>query len=172
MSLRRRFRGAAASIVEITIAIVILGVVAALAIPQLSRADSPGPGPDVRARLTILRTAIELYHKDHGGYPCQDSVHAAGTTGPAGGGSVDESPARAAADSAAFLRAAGPYLRGGVPRSPLRLRPGPAKVYIAAGDVAEAIATIDADWIYNADTGYIFANSPRSDEQGVRFDRY
>lgn len=146
-------RRRAASILEFTIAIVILGVIAALAIPKLSRADSPRSDGELRARLQVLRTAIELYHRDHGGYPGQ----------PAAG---------AAAAEAALVRDLRPYLRQGIPASPLRSGRGPGRVHAVAGAVHAAIETVDADWIYNVDTGEIFANSPQVDGRGERFDQY
>lgn len=156
-----RARHAAASILEITIAIVILGVIAALAIPRFSRAESSGGDVELRARLQVVRTAIELYHRDHGHYPGRPGS----ATGPSGA-------AGAAPAEALLLEQLGPYLRDGFPRSPLRARPGPTRIHVVTGGVGGAVETVDADWVYNADTGEIFANSPRTDGLGQRYDRY
>lgn len=156
-----RARHAAASILEITIAIVILGVIAALAIPRFSRAETSGGDLELRARLQVVRTAIELYHRDHGHYPGRP-------------GSAMDFPAAvdSASAEALLLAQLRPYLRDGFPRSPLRDRPGPLRVHIVTGEATGAVETVDADWVYNADTGEIFANSPRTDGLGQRFDRY
>ncbi|GMU83262.1 MAG: hypothetical protein AMXMBFR47_31320 [Planctomycetota bacterium] len=156
-----RARHAAASILEITIAIVILGVIAALAIPRFSRAESSGGDVELRARLQVVRTAIELYHRDHGHYPGRS-------------GSAADLPAAvdSASAEALLLAQLRPYLRDGFPRSPLRARPGPTRIHVVTGGVGGAVETVDADWVYNADTGEIFANSPRTDGLGQRYDRY
>ncbi len=156
-----RARHAAASILEITIAIVILGVIAALAIPRFSRAESSGGDVELRARLQVVRTAIELYHRDHGHYPGRSGS----ATGPSGA-------AGAAPAEALLLEQLRPYLRDGFPRSPLRARAGPARIHVIAGGVGGAVESVDADWVYNADTGEIVANSPRTDGLGERYDRY
>src|SRR6185436_16825731 len=57
------------SVVELIIAIVILGLLAALAIPRFSRAGQGTAEDELRHRLSVLRTAIELYRTQHSGYP-------------------------------------------------------------------------------------------------------
>lgn len=156
-----RARHAAASILEITIAIVILGVIAALAIPRFSRAESSGGDVELRARLQVVRTAIELFHRDHGRYPGRPIAAADASA------TLDAAPAETV-----LLAQLKPYLRDGFPRSPLRARLGPARIHVVTGGVGGAVESVDADWVYNADTGEIFANSPRTDGLGQRYDRY
>jgi type II secretory pathway pseudopilin PulG len=167
-------RRSALSVVELIIAIVILGLLAALAIPRFSRASQNTPEDELRHRLSVLRTAIELYHADHDGYP----------------GTIDGQPATDAADlfAAQLTRRTtadgrlcesgsaachGPYIRDGLPRSPFRRGGGPGRVSVSSATIeAHADALIDADWLFDCRTGYLFVNDPGADGEGKRFDQY
>lgn len=170
-------RTRALSIIELIVAVVILGVVAALAIPRLSQGAVNDTKADLRARAAILRTAIELYYDDHGTYPGQKATGAA----PAG------SPEAFAAQLGRFTDADGvvsdtpgarfcygPYLRDGTPICPVSTPTPSGQVALIAGDALPGFdeSATGAGWIYNYQTGYIAANSPGIDTRGARYDSY
>lgn len=169
------------SAVEVAVAIIILGLLAALAIPQLTRAGQGDVSAELRARLAVLRTAIELYYRDHRAFPGatgreqfnQQLTHYTSVDGRVSATRDAEHPF-------------GPYLTNGVPTSPLRgvnsgERPVAtgvsatfeARVEIVRGDEAPRYSQgSDADWVFNVDTGYLAVNSDALDTSGLRFDRY
>lgn len=167
----------ARSLLEVVIAVVALGVLAAVSIPRLSQAAPADAEAELRAALTVLRTAIELYHEDHGAYPGQRSAGFRGAE---------------AGTAAAFLRQLtqytdaagrasptpgpdfpfGPYLRDGVPLCPVAVAGPSARVRVIRGRQQPACDGSTAGWIYNCDTGYVAANSDAVDSRGMRYDAY
>ncbi len=82
------------TLIELLVVVVILGVLAAVVVPQLSGTTDTAKEAALDANLARIRSAIDLYRQDHGDYP---SVTAAtGGACPAGGVSGS-----GAADSAA-----------------------------------------------------------------------
>jgi len=172
-------RRAAISGLELLIVVIIIGLVAALAIPQFSRAGQTTRDEQLRLDLRTWRTAIELYYRDHGRYPAQ-----VGDGTPEGGpGTVSAllSQLTRYTDSAGIASSSrdeshrfGPYLRDGIPESPVPPNVGARGVAILRGDQSPAFLSDapDAGWVFNCDTGYIAVNSDRVDAGGVRFDRY
>lgn len=147
------------SAIELLIVLVILGLVAALAIPQFSRASDETREQALRRTLATLRTAIDLYHADYGRYP--------GSSSESGDGSGSSA---ALLQQLAHRNGGKLYLRDGLPASPVGRGGG---VEIVRGDALPAFSPEShADWIYNCDTGYIVANSDAIGSDGLRFDRY
>lgn len=167
------------SLVELIVAIVILGVLAAIAIPRFSRGATGGGELDLKTNLAVLRTAIELYYDDHHAYPGQKTAG---------------SPVAGAGTAAAFIRQLtqctdaagrvsatpsavfcyGPYLQRGIPSCPLSPAAPSARLHMISGAVMPAydVTAAGAGWIYNYETGYIAANSARVDADGIRYDAY
>lgn len=167
------------SIVELVVVVVVLGIVAALAIPKFSAAAVNHEVTDLKTDLAVLRTAIEMYHQDHGVYPGQND--AGDDTAPAG------SPAAVVRQLTRYTDAQGrtsetsdarfyfgPYLRDGIPPCPVSVGLPSAELHLVAGRSAPVFdpAAEKTGWVYNFQTGYIAANSPGTDEKGVRYDSY
>jgi prepilin-type N-terminal cleavage/methylation domain-containing protein len=163
------------SLLEVIVAALIIGVLAALTIPQLSRAAAAGPEPDARGGLNVLRCAIELYYDQHGEYPGQkgDGLNAAGTPEAFirqltqftdGDGRVSQTKD---AD-----HPYGPYLRLGVPACVVPPRQGKTGIAIVRTAPAFAEFAPDVGWVYNCVTGDIALNSDVKDRDGVRYDEY
>ena len=58
------------SLIELVIVVVIMGVIAAIAIPRLSRGARTAGGSALKSNLAALRNSIELYAAEHdGNYP-------------------------------------------------------------------------------------------------------
>ncbi len=170
------------SIVEVVIAVFILGIVAALTLPRLGQAAGQPADERVRVRvdLQVLRVAIERYYQDHRVYPGYQTDG----RNPAGSAAAfvaqltectDEAgrvadPWRAGERNGMVASAFrfGPYLRDGVPACPVRPRSGCRGVHVISGTampgfVAEAR---EAGWVYNCDTGQIACNSDGRDIAG------
>jgi prepilin-type N-terminal cleavage/methylation domain-containing protein len=168
----------AVNLIELILAVIILGVVAALTIPRFSSAAPVADeGQLLRERLKTLRVAIERYYQDHGTFPGQqgDGQNAAGTEAAFVSqltrftdlyGHVKDAP------DAGFPL--GPYLRDGLPPCPVPPRAGRSGVYIirASAGLAFVEHQTAAGWIYNCDTGQIAPNSNASDSLGRSYLSY
>ena len=162
------------SLLELILVVVLLGIVAALTVPRFSRAEPRPEDPGVRERLSVLRSAIELYYYDHGAYPGQrsDGTH------PAGSAEAVRSQLTALTDEEGNVcqtRSAscryGPYLRLGIPPCPLTPTNSTGILMVPA--TPELVETApEAGWAYNCETGDIAANSNMTDAEGVRYDEY
>lgn len=65
------------SLVEIVIVVVIIGIVAAIAVPRMSSAASRARATSIRADLAAMNRAAEFYTAEHGGlHPGQDKTGA------------------------------------------------------------------------------------------------
>jgi prepilin-type N-terminal cleavage/methylation domain-containing protein len=172
------YRKKAVSLIEVLLAIVILGLVALLAIPRLSpAATAPEEGALLRERLRILRVAIERYYQDHGAYPGQhsdgrnaarteDAVVAQLTKFTAADGDV--------ADLGDELHRFGPYLRDGMLACPVPPHAGRSGLHIVSGTTTPTFveAARQAGWVYNCDTGRIAPNSAAADPAGRTYTAY
>ncbi len=163
------------SLLELVIAVVLLGIVAALAVPRFSRADPPSADPGLRENLALLRSAIELYYYEHGAWPGQrgDGENPPGSRGAfaqqltqfsAPDGQV--SPVRTE------MCCLGPYLRGGIPPCPVPPCAGCSEVALVTGEPAFQPGADRVGWVYNPQTGAIAANSDQRGPDELPYDRY
>jgi general secretion pathway protein G len=73
MRIRQRAKQAF-TLVEILIVVVILGILAAIVIPQFTSASESAQAASLASQLQTIRSQIELYQVQHGGtYPTGDS---------------------------------------------------------------------------------------------------
>ena len=141
-------------------------VVAAIAVPRISRGAKGADEAALRGTLAAVRNAIDMYAAEHGGdLPAQDKeeqtfydqltkrTDSAGNVGNSAGEHIY-----------------GPYLRSipGVPAGP---NVGATRVKVRE-DVNEGEWGGEAGWIYDHKTGNFFANTDDLDEQGVGYDTY
>lgn len=158
------------TLVELIIVIIILGILAALAIPQFITSTGDAQLATLQSNLAVLRNQINLYYHQHG------SVYAGvnDENGGAGLGGVGlNDPAliqqltqysSMTGDAAATLNRAthpfGPYFLNGIPDNPMN---GSNGIYIFAeaapldaADVTTATTSPPtAGWIYSKTTGEI-----------------
>lgn len=170
----------AISWMELAVVALVLAIVAALAAPQMSWAQSRNDAESLRVRLQVMRTAIARYYGDHHAFPAAVTRDAAANTNHAAtfiaqltqftdlGGNV--------LPPGSTTSLFGPYLRDGIPSNPMCTHcsdGGAARVaMIAEGAPLQCRPTLDAGWIYDPRTGYLIANTPGVDERGIRFDSY
>lgn len=156
MSVRKRNKARAFSLVELVIVVVILAIIGAIAIPRLSRGAEGAADSALIADLAVLRNAIDLYTTEHEGTlpTVADFVdqmllysNLAGDTNAAKGG--------------AYIY--GPYLRA-VPPLPVN---GEGAGAGAKGDTTVAAAgAAGVAWVYNQTTGAITANTGTATDAG------
>ncbi len=140
------------SLVELVIVVVIIGLLAAIAIPRFSRGAAGATESAVRGDLAVLRNAIEMYAAEHNGtYPAAGTFVAQLTTytNAAGGTSATK--------TGAFVY--GPYLRQ-IPALKGGTYAGATGIedYTTAGAPAAESGTATNGWLYKATTGEIWAN--------------
>lgn len=69
---RRSQRGF--TLIEILIVVVILGILAAIVIPQFTSASEDAQASSVQSQLQTVRSQIELFQVQNGGYPSLDTA--------------------------------------------------------------------------------------------------
>jgi prepilin-type N-terminal cleavage/methylation domain-containing protein len=155
------------SLIELVIVVVIIGIIAAIAIPRMSRGTAAAGDSALGGNLSVLRSAIELFATEHGG------------TFPAGATIVnqltqytdDAGNAQAAKDATHVY---GPYLRKIPPVTVGTLKSDNTKnsvIIPQATDTPEASPT--GGWIYNTATGAMHANVPTAaDQNGKLYSDY
>lgn len=165
------------SLVELIIVIVILGIIAAIAVPRMSSAAAQTNETALVSNLKELRKAIEMYAAEHGGeYPGKnpDSMGGAANTEAALLNQLtrytDTVGNASIARSAQFRF--GPYLRS-MPGVPVGPNKGSQTVAIDTVNTPP-LATGGAEgWVYNPSTGAIIANTDAANIAGTRaYDEY
>ncbi len=128
------------SLIELVIVVVIIGVLAAIAIPRMSSGADGAKNNAVKANLAVLRQAIELHKAEVGKYPTVADLEDAltGTT---------------TASGVTY----GPYLRS-VPKLGVGTN-ADLNAFVAAGANPPTAEVANGGWQYDATTGDIFANA-------------
>jgi len=149
------------TLVEVLIVVVILGILAATALPQFSSAGEDAREAALLQSLQSLRSQIELYKFQHNGkYPADgstdsnDFVNALLLSSDANGstGAIGTKPF-------------GPYFAGRIPPNPFS---GAAGIRIVADiDAAVADDSTTEGWIYESSSGRIKANSTGTAADGA-----
>ena len=145
------------SLIELVIVVVIVGILAAIAIPRLSRATTGAADSSLQGSLAVMRKAIDHYSTEHGGaYPTAANFANAMTQYTDAQGTISATP------TATCIY--GPYLRS-IPPLPLGASKGDSGVAAAAGS--------GVGWIYTAATGSISANTTtEADATGKLYSAY
>lgn len=128
------------TLVEVLIVVIILGILAAIVVPQFTSAAEQSRENSLAMNLFRVREQLEIYKQQHNGlYPRFADFEAQMTTASDADGNT------AAAGTAGYIY--GPYLRN-VPINPMTNR----------AVVSDNPATGNGDWYYNEDTGEFRAN--------------
>ena len=137
---------------------VIVGIIAAVAIPRMSRGTAGAADSSLSGNLAVLRNAIDLYATEHGG-----SLLGATTVADQLTMYTNSSGATSATKTSEYLY--GPYIRQ-IPILPVGAKKGESGIAAASAD--------GIGWIYNAVTGDIAANCTDSetDVNGKKYNTY
>ncbi len=127
------------TLVEILIVVVILGILAAIVIPQFNSSASQARDSSLRTNLKTIRLQIELYRAHHNDVPGLDSFKAQLTSYT----DIDGNTNATKTNVFKF----GPYLQA-FPDNPLT-----SSGTISTGDAG------DSDWYYDPDSGTFLANN-------------
>lgn len=153
------------SLIELIVTVMIIGIVAAIAVPRLSQGAEQAAPEATGNDLAILRRQIELYAIEHGSvYPAYngDGTNAAHTEAAflsqmTAYSNIEGQTASARAAAFHF----GPYVRQGLPV----LKSGPkaglnAVLVLTGGETLNYRGGAAVGWLYNDTTGAIEANTP------------
>ena len=147
---RRTLRPKGFSLVELIIVVVIIGLLAAIAIPRFSRGAANTNVTAFAGDMAVLRNALELYAVEHGGlYPKTASFEEELTQ------FTKEDRSVSADKSAGFNL--GPYLVA-VPDLKVGDNKGGNGVAATVGTPTAASATAGVGWLYEESTGRIWPN--------------
>jgi len=176
-----RARRRAFTLVELLIVVIIIGILAAVAIPQFGDSATDAKRSALDVDLSAMRSAIELYYHQHGSiYPGTVLKHKVADGAAAAHASAEDAFVKQltmysdAVGNTADTRDStnfpyGPYLRRGVPKNPL-----PAAGAIAAADAVNIVVengpiTADAapakGWKFSSGTGQFIANHTDYDDR-------
>lgn len=166
------------TLVELLIVVIILTVLAAIIVPQFTSATLDAKEATLDANLARLRSAIELYHAQHGSvYP--GSVATSGGTCPAGAtaGTGAANTAQALIDHMLMYSDAsgrtcsigdttfkyGPYVRKAFPDDMIT---GNGAIVVQTTGAALTPAAATGGWAYDTRSGQIVMNSNANDTRG------
>ena len=154
------------TLVELVVVVVIIGVMAAVAIPRVSGATSQAAAAKLRADLSVLRNAIGHYTAEHmGALPAADDDGATFVKQ-----LTMHTDALGAVGTTAGVHIYGPYLFK-FPAISVGPNAGAEGVQIREdGAVHEEKTTVG--WIFSRKTGRIFANTDDLDSEGVSYNTY
>ena len=126
------------TLVEILIVVVILGILAAIVIPQVGSTVSESQTSSLRMNLNTIRKQIEFYKNQHAGLPSLENIDLQLTSFTDGNGNTN--------DVKTPVFKFGPYLRN-IPNNP----------YTGRKDIStDEVGT--SDWFYDPATGKFHAN--------------
>lgn len=146
------------SLLELIIVVVIIGIIAAIAIPRLSRGTTGDEESALIGDLRILREAIEYYKVEHrNSLPDKDNIADQLTKYTSISGAVS--------DTRDTVHIYGPYIAG-VPPLPIGERTGNTGIATKNGS--------GVGWIYKKNTGHLYANTKNNekDASGVKYKDY
>jgi general secretion pathway protein G len=131
------------TLVEILIVVIILGILAAIVIPQFTQASTEARLSSLRTNLQTIRGQLLLYKTQHNeAYPTSSFTTQMTTYTDLSGGTAT------APDSTHTF---GPYLQGNIPVNPLSN--SNAVRIVTGASTAFAAPTADAGWWFNSTTG-------------------
>lgn len=165
------------TLLEVLIVVAVLGILAAIVIPQMQGQTQAAKESTAKDTLGIWRTQIELYKMQHGGLAPGYKIGFAGIRSDASitelvnqfsGTSTENGLAvPAPVPSGAYLY--GPYLKS-IPKNPFNnLR---TINYVDDSETFESKADGQSGWLYKRSTADIRLNWPGTDSRGEKYVDY
>jgi len=174
----REKRASGFSLVELVIVIVIIGVIAAIAIPRVTQAGKGAGESALASNLSLLRSAIELYAAEHDGvYPGMNSAGSFGDplspeafkaqltmySNPSGDCSATKKP----------THQLGPYLAKDIPPLTVGENKNSNTVDVKSdGTALTPNVSGGFGWIYDCESGEIIANSEFTSASGKPYKQF
>jgi prepilin-type N-terminal cleavage/methylation domain-containing protein len=166
------------TLVELLIVVIIVAILAAIVVPQFSAATDDAKLASLDATLANMRTAIDLYHQQHGVYP--SSAAASGATCPGSGtaGTGTANSVQAFVDQMAMYTDAsgkacttsdatfkyGPYLKKTtLPQNPFTT--STALVVSTTGALGMTSSSTTGGWKFDNKTGQFIADHSSYDDR-------
>lgn len=140
------------TLVEILIVVVILGILAAIVIPQFSQASSDARVSSVKSNLQMLRSQVELYKIQHGDSEPDANSLAAFTDCLTKKSDIDGT---VNVSSGAY----GPYMQR-LPVNAVSDKSAISFIDVADGEIPANDNTVG--WVYDMQTGRIYAGNNTS----------
>ena len=158
------------TLVELLIVVIIIGILAAVTIPQFSSSTEDASSSASASNLATLRGAIDLYYQQHGEYPSANLASGGTCAGTAGTGAADSATAfidqlslytdadglacstRSDGTDAVYIY--GPYMKK--PELPVSITGYADLDVVAAGDLnmtGAAAGTADKGWKFDNVSG-------------------
>ena len=151
----RNAKNAGFTLVEILIVVVILGILAAIVIPQFTNASEAAKASQLKAQLQTIRSQLELSQIEHQGvYPALAGSDEAGWK------NLLTKTARLSGSDAGVYVAYDEDKHNGGPAGPYLQKP-PVNAFFA-GDNATTVGAAAGDtvaWVYDQSEGTIVANA-------------
>lgn len=156
------------TLIELLMVVIILGILAAVVIPQFSSSSKDAKESVLKSNLAAIRGALELYSLQHSEqYPTGDPNVFVKQLTQYTDKAHDTSDDKKEQPDGNFLFPYGPYLKTGFPKNPFHSTDAQAdKVNI--DDTITTIGTVEADedpthgWKFVLNTGEFIANTPTS----------
>ncbi len=172
------------TLVELLIVVIILGILAAVAIPQFGDSAEEARVETLNTNLATLRSAVELYFAHHGEYPGYrringDAVSNEAECEAAFGSQLalytdSDGTARSDSTDAALVGTVyGPYIKKGLPNNPFPAGNASNVVACVMGSTDLTLVSNgeNVGWIFNPQTGRLVANDGGTTD-GVAHDTY
>jgi type II secretion system protein G len=147
------------TLIELLMVVIILGILAAVAIPQFSSSSTDAKVAALKSNLSSIRGAIELYSVQHGGiYPTAEIEDQMTQYSDADGNYQTTKTG---------TYKYGPYLKNGFPKNPFVTASADT---VVTDETTATIGTVAADpnsaggWLYVVTTGEFIANHVDYDE--------
>lgn len=161
-------RQSAFTLVELLLVVVILGILAAVAIPQFADSSQEARASTLQSNLAVMRSAVEYYRTNHDGkYPGYPSGGGAPTAAETANQLILASQvngATAAPGTAGY--GFGPYIRERLPENPVN---GLNTILIVADGAPFPAADNATGWIYQPQLGKLRANSTGAAPSGRNY---
>jgi len=141
------------TLVELLIVVIILGILAAVVIPQFNSAASESKEAALASNLATVRQAIEMYKVQHNDtFPTSLVAQLTAGTDIDGGTGT----------------AYGPYLRNAFPKNPVHTGTGASDAILVVTS-GPSSATNAEGWVYNSSDGTFRANSTGAGPSGTDY---
>jgi prepilin-type N-terminal cleavage/methylation domain-containing protein len=152
-------RNRAFSLIELVIVVVILGIIAAIALPRMSKGAAGATDTSLKSSLAVMRSAIDLFQAEHAGvFPSLTNLPNAMTQ-------YSDDAGTTFVTTKDGTHPWGPYLRA-IPALPVGADKGK--------NTFTAALAAGFGWVYDAASGTITANCPNAekDAAGISYNTY